>query len=98
MPYPVSHEQLAAWVEAYPAVDVRQQLRQMRAWLEANPSRRKTARGMPAFVTRWLGKEQDRPGAKAANGADEPTDPYTDAIFQVGEAELDELARKGKKP
>ena len=50
------------WSASFPAVDVPQALREMRAWLDANPDRRKTKRGMRAFVVRWLGREQDKGG------------------------------------
>lgn len=60
------HEgQVREWAALFPAVDVRQELREMRAWLLANPRQRKTTRGMVAFVTRWLADEQD----KAARGS-----------------------------
>jgi hypothetical protein len=36
----------------------------MEAWLAAN--RRKTARGMPRFVTAWLGRTQDKGGGTAS--------------------------------
>jgi len=52
---------LTLWRETYPAVDVEQELRAMRAWALANKSRRKTARGIKAFVVTWLSKEQDAP-------------------------------------
>lgn len=60
--FPVSVEQLHEWKSLYPAVDVMQQLRSMRGWLDANPTRRKTIRGIKAFVVRWLSKEQDQGG------------------------------------
>lgn len=63
--YPVSQEQCQEWAGLYPAVDVIQQLRNMVGWLTANPSRRKTKRGINAFVNRWLSKEQDKGGGKA---------------------------------
>jgi len=50
------------WATAYPAVDVVQKLREMRAWCLSNPTNRKTRRGIEAFVNRWLAKEQDRAG------------------------------------
>lgn len=56
----VTIQDLALWEETYPAVDVKQQLRQMHAWLDANQTKRKTLRGMKAFINRWLGKEQDK--------------------------------------
>ena len=48
------------WRAAYPAVDVEQQLREMRVWCLNNPVNRKTRRGIGAFATRWLGREQDK--------------------------------------
>ena len=60
--YPVSMEQCQEWASLYPAVDVAQQLREMRGWLLSNPTKRKTLRGIQAFINRWLSKEQDRGG------------------------------------
>ena len=60
--YPISQEQCQEWAGLYPAVDVIQQLRQMRGWLDSNPQKRKTKRGIKAFCTRWLCKEQDKGG------------------------------------
>lgn len=60
--YPVSVEQCQEWAGLYPAVDVIQQLRGMKGWLDANPDRRKTKRGINSFIVRWLAKEQDKGG------------------------------------
>ncbi|BAE74453.1 hypothetical protein SGGMMB4_02686 [Sodalis glossinidius str. 'morsitans'] len=60
----------------YPAVDVRQELRNQRGWLLAQPRRRKTRRGIRRFVSGWMCREQDRAGrtrsptAQAATGLD----------------------------
>lgn len=59
--HPVTPEDVAEYSRLYPAVDVMQQLRNMRGWILANPSRRKTKRGIKAFISTWLAKEQDRP-------------------------------------
>lgn len=53
---------VSGWCEAYPAVDVMQQLREMREWCKANPKLRKTRSGIRRYITTWLGKEQDRGG------------------------------------
>ncbi len=50
------------WKEAYPAVDVKQELKRMIAWLESNPQKKKTKRGIDRFINTWLSKEQDRGG------------------------------------
>lgn len=61
----VTEEDVAEYAQLYPAVDVMQQLRNMRGWLMANPSRRKTKRGIKAFIASWLAKEQDHPRARS---------------------------------
>lgn len=75
--WPVMPAQEQEWTALFPAVDVPAQLRAMRAWLLANQTNRKTARGMPAFVVAWLSREQNRgraspvPRAGARAAADE---------------------------
>ena len=64
--HPVTEEMLSEWAALYPAVDVMQQLRNMRGWLLENPARRKTKRGIGRFIVTWLSKEQDRGGVRAA--------------------------------
>lgn len=60
--FPIDEAQVREFADLYPAVDVMAQLRKMRGWLIANPSNRKTKAGVLRFVTRWLGKEQDKGG------------------------------------
>ena len=60
---------LEDWVKTFPAVDVEQELREMRAWANANPTKRKTGRGVAAFAVRWLSKAQDTPSRTVTNGA-----------------------------
>ena len=53
-----------SWVEAYPAVDVRGELKKMAAWLASNPKNKKS--DIVRFANSWLSKEQDKakPAAK----------------------------------
>lgn len=44
----------------YPAVEPKQTLREMRGWCLGNPTRRKTVRGVRAFITSWFAREQDK--------------------------------------
>lgn len=60
--YAVSREQCQKWAGLYPAVDVIQQLRSMKGWLDANPRKRKTRAGVNRFVNGWLAKDQNRGG------------------------------------
>lgn len=58
----VYQQEIDRWAELYPAVDVTQELRKMAGWLESNPSRRKTAKGINKFINGWLAREQDKGG------------------------------------
>ena len=58
--YCLKVSELEEWKKAFPAVDVEQELREMRAWCLANPTLRKTKRGVKRFINTWLSKEQDR--------------------------------------
>jgi len=50
--------------ELFPSVDVRQKLREIKAWNISNPSRQKTSRGIMTHITCWLSREQDRGGGR----------------------------------
>lgn len=67
--YPVTESDVEGWKVSYPAVDVMQQLRNMREWLLSNPTRRKTKTGIRRFVTTWLAREQDRGGTRGQPAA-----------------------------
>lgn len=58
--YPIRQAQVDEWSGLYPAVDIMQELRKMAGWLDANPSKRKTKRGILRFVNGWLAREQDK--------------------------------------
>lgn len=62
--YPVYQDQVDKWSGLYPAVDVAQELRNMKGWLDANPTRRKTKSGMLRFINNWLSKTQNQGGTK----------------------------------
>lgn len=46
------------WKKTYPDIDVLQELRQLRAWNDANPSERKTRSQILRHINAWLAKEQ----------------------------------------
>lgn len=62
--YDVPLDKIALWRETYPAVDIEQELRRMIAWLDSNPAKRKTRRGVERFVNNWLARTQDSGGSK----------------------------------
>ncbi len=57
-PFPIKQSVVSEFEVAYPRVDVPSTLREMRAWLIANPDRRKTQRGCLRFVNTWLSNAQ----------------------------------------
>lgn len=58
--YPISEADIEGWKDLYPAVDILQELRKMKGWADANPTKRKTKTGIKRFINAWLSKEQDR--------------------------------------
>lgn len=61
-------EDIEKWMELYPAVDILQELKKMVGWLESNPKKRKTRRGISRFINNWLSNAQDKGGSKNSNG------------------------------
>lgn len=71
--YWIFEDQIAEWKELFPAVDVMQELRKMKSWLDSNQSRRKTKRGILRFVNGWLSKEQDKGWSRQGGGSTNDT-------------------------
>ncbi len=62
--FAVTETMVEEWSKLYPAVDVKQDLRMMKGWIDSNPSRRKTRAGIKRFITNWLAKTQNSGGNK----------------------------------
>ena len=58
----ITIEDKSGWFDAYPACDIDQELREMREWLLANPTKKKS--NYRKFITNWLSREQDKGGAR----------------------------------
>ena len=54
----------------------------MRGWCLANPARRKTRRGVRAFINEWLSRAQDKGGTRDAP----PENPFL--AYARGEKEI----------
>lgn len=77
--YGITQAQIDRWMELYPRVDIWQGLRNMLAWLEANPTNRKTRRGITRFINGWLAKDQDRGrNQRTSSSQDSPDAPLAD--------------------
>lgn len=54
----VRSSMLKEWGETYPGLDIPATLREIVAWVKANPNRRKT--NVHAFIVNWMKREQDK--------------------------------------
>lgn len=90
---------------AYPALDIKGELAKMRAWLIANPTNRKTARGIMRFVNNWLSRGQDRapprgnatapPAPQKSGSGISPPKPREDPL-KAGMAHLRQMLEYGQ--
>lgn len=86
--YQVLDGRFEEWIRLYPAVDVMQELRNMRGWSLANVGRRKTIKGVEIFINKWLAKEQNNGGGRRqqgyeGNGGQRKQTPYEQAQDRI---------------
>lgn len=65
--WPLRQSKLDEYQESFPDLDCLSVIRVARQWCIDNPSKRKSYSGTPGFLTRWLGRELDRPSNGRAN-------------------------------
>lgn len=73
--YDVQPDKLDKWKKAYPELDVEQELYRMASWCDANPTKRKTRRGVEKFINGWLNRsmnDNSQYGKKGEIKNDEP--------------------------
>lgn len=87
--FDVTDEYLEQLKGYYPGLDVEQQIRNMRSWIDGNPNSRKTASGMKRFITNWLNREQNR--ARPAQAQQETERGHG---FKERDYDWDEIRRK----
>ena len=54
----ISENHLNEFVDAYPGVDVRDQIMKMSQWLKTNPTKRKTKNGIMRFINSWIARSE----------------------------------------
>ena len=54
----ISENHLNEFIDAYPSVDVRDQILKMSQWLKANPTKRKTKNGIMRFINSWIARSE----------------------------------------
>ena len=73
--------QLAEWGKLFPSLDLLAECRAALAWVLADPSRRKTARGMPKFLVGWFSRSQNRGGKEGTHGRRHGRDPGRGYVY-----------------
>ncbi len=68
--YDVRESEVMDRQETYPAVNVRQELRNIRQWNIDNNKKRKTRKGIGKHISNWLGVKQDKGGTPYFNGSE----------------------------
>lgn len=63
----VTEEFIKELQELYPAVDAQTEIKKMKGWLISHPKNRKS--NTKAFITNWLGREQDRASKSNSNNS-----------------------------
>ena len=61
-----SDEDIIAWQRSYSEVDIYAELGAMESWCDANPSKRKTKKGIKRFINAWLNRARDQGGSPFA--------------------------------
>jgi hypothetical protein len=72
------------WAGLYPGIDVKQECNRMLGWCIANPTKRKTARGLPRFINSWLAKAQDQGRSNGAGNGRPKSKQQTDSDYFLG--------------
>lgn len=64
-PWELTAAKLSEYVASFPAIDVMAECLKARQWCIDNAGNRKTPKGMPKFLSGWLGRAQDRAPRRA---------------------------------
>lgn len=99
--YEPEQADVIAWERAYSerGVQVRQELSSMESWLDANPPKRKTRKGMKRFIDSWLKRAAESGGspmvkAKRQSARDVPIEHKLCDIGWVQNVESKQEARQ----
>jgi len=73
--WPLTQSKLEEYQQSFPSLDVLAQMRAARQWCVDNVKQRKTAVGMPRFLSNWLNNAQNR-APRRSSGGPEPSKKY----------------------
>ncbi|HDM76671.1 MAG TPA: hypothetical protein ENG51_09410 [Deltaproteobacteria bacterium] len=81
--FSITQEMIDHWQEDFPGIDVLTELKKCKAWNEANPTRRKTEKGIKRHIVAWLSRAQDSGKTKK----EDDDDPFRLVREKYGKAE-----------
>lgn len=81
----LAQAKLDEYQQSYPGIDALAECRKALQWSRDNPTKRKTAKGMPKFLSGWLSRAQDSGRPAMANGQHELRPALDPNIFKVPE-------------
>lgn len=62
----ISDQDIESWKDAYPSIDVKKELSQMKEWCLSNDSKCRNKRNWRKFITSWLSNENDKTENRAS--------------------------------
>lgn len=74
--YPITQKTVDELSPIYPGVDIMTELRKMKGWCIGHETKRKTKRGIMAFVTNWLNSEQNDATKKRSGTSNQAAKQY----------------------
>ena len=92
--YDVPLSLIEQWKMAYPSVNIEQELQKMIAWLNANPTRKRTRKGIERFVVSWLNRAQDSGGRYVQQSVKSSTRPTGFTNFEQRDYDFIELEKQ----
>lgn len=82
--YNVTQEEITEFSSLYPAVDVLQEYRGMKAWCMSNPHKRKTRNGIKKFINGWLANAQKQARSSPPPGKPQlPRNPFLEELNTI---------------
>jgi hypothetical protein len=90
----LTQDHVTEWQSAYPSLDIISECNKARAWVNADTSRRKTARGMKRFLVGWFGRSQNRGHAQTPSRLIAQDDPNYSEASILAEIEAKERMEK----
>ncbi len=97
--YEPEQADIIQWEKTYPAINVYQELNAMESWLDANPTRRKTSKGIKRFINSWLTRAQDRGGSPQvkSNANSSKSISIEDKLADVGWIQNESMKQQAKE-